>query len=92
MAPHHLKGENTMNTKNIEVYTNTEELESGLTLESCAIASMRTGVVIACTRTYSGDTLKVMKAAISDIESGFGWTIKEIVGGQKTCMIALSDN
>lgn len=81
-----------MNTKNIKVYTTTDELESGLTLESCDVVSGRTGVVIASIRIYSGDTLKVMNAAMNDVEIDHEWAIKEIVGGQKTCMIALSNN
>lgn len=81
-----------MSTKNIKIETSTDELEEGLTLECCYILSARTGVILSCTRTYSGNTVKVMKAAIEDVEDGCGWTIEEIVGGKKTCVITLSNN
>ena len=70
-----------MRTNNVNIRKTVDELEKGLTLEACDIMSERTGVVFAATRTYSGDTLKVMKAVVTDIESGIGWELEEITGG-----------
>lgn len=70
-----------MRTNNVNIRKTVDELEKGLTLEACDIMSERTGVVFAATRTYSGDTLKVMKAVITDIENGVGWELEEINGG-----------
>ena len=72
-----------METNNVSVSKSVNELEKGLTLEACYIMSEKTGVILAATRTYSGDTLKVMKAVITDIESGIGWELEEITGGTK---------
>lgn len=72
-----------MRTNNVNIRKTVDELEKGLTLEACDIMSERTGVVFTATRTYSGDTLKVMKAVITDIENGVGWELEEITGGTK---------
>lgn len=70
-----------MRTNNVNIRKTVDELEKGLTLEACDIMSERTGIVFVATRTYSGDTLKVMKAVITDIENGIGWELEEITGG-----------
>lgn len=72
-----------MRTNNVNIRKTVDELENGLTLEACDIMSEITGVVFAATRTYSGDTLKVMKAVITDSESGIGWELEEITSGTK---------
>lgn len=72
-----------MRTNNVNIRKTVDDLEKGLTLEACDIMSERTGVVFSATRTYSGNTLKVMKAVITDIESGIGWELEEINGGTK---------
>ena len=72
-----------MRANNVNIRKTVDKLEKGLTLEACDIMSEITGVVFTATRTYSGDTLKVMKAIITDIENGIGWELEEITGGTK---------